>query len=124
MTQLDLATAIDTTRSDSRPLARTHGTFYFAMAVAMCVVVFIGFGPSFYLNAYFAEPLGLPPLRSLSSIIVVHGLVFTSWMIMLMLQTGLVVEGQVRWHRRLGIGGAVLAAAVVVFGTAAQLASV
>ena len=52
-----------------------------------------------------------------------HGLVFTTWMILLMVQTGLVAGGQVRWHRQLGIAGAVLAAAVVVFGTAVQLAS-
>ena len=124
MTQVDLTQpVIDTTVRDARPLARSRSAFYFGMAIAMSVTVFIGFGPSFYVNAYFAETLGLPPVQALSSIIIVHGLVFTTWMILLMVQTGLVAGGQVRWHRRLGIAGAVLAAAVIAFGTAAQVAS-
>lgn len=124
MTQADLAQpAIDTTLRDARPLARSRSAFYFGMAIAMSVTVFIGFGPSFYVNAYFAETLGQPPVQALSSIIIMHGLVFTTWMILLMVQTGLVAGGRVRWHRRLGIAGAVLAAAVIAFGTAVQVAS-
>ena len=123
MTQAGLPQpAIDTTLRDARPLARSRSAFSFGMAIAMSVTVFIGFGPSFYVNAYFAETLGLPPVQALSSIIIAHGLVFTTWMILLMVQTGLVAGGQVRWHRRLGIAGAV-AAAVIAFGTAVQVAS-
>jgi hypothetical protein len=125
MTQVDLTeAAIDTTLSDTRSVSRNRSTFYFGMAIAMSVTVFIGFGPSFYLNAYFAEAVGRPPLQALPAIVIVHGIVLTMWMIVLMIQTGLVVGGQVRWHRRLGIAGAVLAAAVVVVGIEAHIASV
>ena len=106
----------------TQPASRARG-FYFGMAAAMSVIVFLGFGPSFYLNGYLAAAFGQRPLRALPPIIVVHGLVLTAWMIVLMVQTGLVAKGQVRWHRRLGVAGAVLAALVFALGTAANLAS-
>jgi hypothetical protein len=90
------------------------------MAVAMSVIVLLGFGPTFYLRAYFAPRVGLPPIAS--TLVWVHGFVFTAWMLMLFAQTTLVRGGQVRLHRRLGVAGAVLAAAVVLVGTIAQVA--
>ena len=95
-------------------------TFYTAMAVAMSVVVFLGFGPSFYLRAFLAPRLGLPPLAS--TLVWVHGFLFSGWMLVLLAQTALVRSGQVRSHRRLGVAGAVLAAAVALAGTIAQIA--
>jgi hypothetical protein len=96
------------------------GAFYTVTAVAMSIVVFLGFGPSFYLRAYFAPKLGLPPLPS--TLVWVHGLVFTTWMLVLLAQSTLVRVGQVRVHRRLGAAGAVLAALMVLLATAAQVA--
>jgi uncharacterized membrane protein YozB (DUF420 family) len=123
-TQADLTLGdIDKTSRDTRPTVRDRGAFYFGMAVAMSVIVFVGFGPTFYLNGYLAEAFGRPPLNALPPLIIVHGLVFTAWMILLMIQTGLVAQGQVRWHRRLGVAGAAVAALVVVLGTATNLAS-
>jgi FtsH-binding integral membrane protein len=103
--------------------ARQRSKFYFGMAVAMSVVIFIGFGPTFYLNPWLGEPLGAPPLATMPRVIVVHGLVLTAWMAVLMLQTGLVAGGHTLQHRRLGVVGAVLAAAVFVLGMTAQIAS-
>ncbi len=113
-----VSTAMDSTR----PASRDRG-FYFGMAAAMSLAVFLGFGPSFYLNGFLAERLGLQPLQALPPLIIVHGLVFTSWMIVLMVQTGLVAQGRVSWHRRLGVAGAALAALVFALGTAANIAS-
>jgi hypothetical protein len=90
------------------------------MAVAMSVVVFLGFGPSFYLRVYFAPKLGLRPLAS--ALVWVHGIVFTTWIVILVVQTTLVRVGRVRLHRRLGASGAVLAALMVLLGAAAQVA--
>lgn len=103
--------------------ARQRSKFYFGMAVAMSAVIFIGFGPTFYLNSWFGDAFGAPPLAAMPPVIVVHGLFLTAWMAVLMLQTGLVAGGRTPWHRRLGVAGAVLAAAVFVVGMAAQVAS-
>jgi hypothetical protein len=46
----------------------------------------------------------------------VHGLVFTSWLLLLLTQASLVARHRVDWHRRLGIAGAVLAAVMVPLG--------
>ncbi len=122
-TQTDVALGeIDSASKRALPASRDRG-FYFGMAAAMSVAVFLGFGPSFYLNGYLAERLGLQPLQALSRVIVVHGLVFTTWMIVLMVQTGLVAKGRIRWHQRLGVAGAVLAALVFTLGMAANIAS-
>jgi hypothetical protein len=94
--------------------------FYTGMAVAMSIVVFLGFGPSFYLRAYLAPRLGLPPIPS--ALVWVHGFAFTAWMVVLLAQTNLVRIGQVRSHRRLGVAGAVLAAMMVVLAAVAQVA--
>jgi hypothetical protein len=55
--------------------------------------VLVGFGPSFYFNGYLGERLGSPPLRSLSAMIVVHGFVFSAWMIVLIAQARFVAHG-------------------------------
>ena len=114
---------VDGTLPSTRLASRRRSKFYFGMAVAMSVVVFVGFGPSFYLSAYFGPRLGIiPPVSSWPPLLILHGLVFSSWMVMLMLQTALAARGQVQSHRRLGIAGAALAALLVVVGVAAQRA--
>lgn len=104
-------------------VARVRSRFYLAMAVAMSAVVFVGFGPSFYANAYFGEALGLPAVEALPAIIVIHGVVFSAWMVMLVAQAALVARARIRWHRRWGALGSVLATAMVVLGIATQVVS-
>jgi hypothetical protein len=98
----------------------TRSRFYLGMAAAMSVVVFVGFAPSFYLRAYFGPLPNVPPLSS--PLVYIHGFVFSGWMILLLVQTGLTTTGNVRWHRRAGMAGAVLAALVVIVGVMAQFA--
>ncbi|HEX5438389.1 MAG TPA: hypothetical protein VFW98_14640 [Gemmatimonadaceae bacterium] len=93
------------------PRARAHDrVFYGAMAVIVAAIVFVGFAPTFYLAPQFhrATP---------SSLRVVHGVMFTAWIILFMVQTALIATGRVGIHRRLGVAGAVLAAGMVVMGT-------
>ena len=78
------------------------------MALATALAVFVGFSPS-----YFLRSAALGPLTALYQ---VHGLVFTSWMVLLVVQTSLVAGRRTDIHRRLGIAGAVLAAAVFLVG--------
>jgi hypothetical protein len=110
--------------SAAQPVMRVRNRFYLAMALAMSAVVLVGFGPSFYVNAYFGDAFGSPPVTSLSTIIVLHGLVFSAWMVLLVVQAGFVARAKLKWHRRLGALGGVLAAAMVVLGVTTQIESV
>ncbi|MSU23071.1 MAG: hypothetical protein EXS32_04525 [Opitutus sp.] len=62
----------------------------------------------------FFKPLhASPPLKSLLH---AHGLVFTAWLVLLIVQSGLVRANRVDLHKRLGIFGAGLAALMVFLG--------
>lgn len=89
---------------------RRERLFYVGMAVAILITVFTGFSRSYFLKAQF----GTPPLPLLLH---VHGLVFTSWILLFLAQTTLVAARRTDIHRRLGVLGGVLAALVLILGT-------
>ena len=90
---------------------RRERLFYTGMAVAVVLTVFAGFARTYYLRPYFGTP-ALTPLLHL------HGVVFTSWLVLLLAQTTLVAANRTDIHRRLGMAGALLAALMVVVGSA------
>jgi hypothetical protein len=93
------------------PIARSQDRrFYSGMALLIAAIVFAGFSRSFYLSPWLDGP-ALSPLR------IVHGLVFSAWIVLFVAQTALVAGGRRDIHRRLGVVGAVLAAAMLVVGT-------
>jgi hypothetical protein len=102
----------------ARPHPADH-RFYSAMAVVSSLTIVAGF-----FNTYGPKVMtGEPPLPS---IIHVHAVVFTSWLIVFVAQTTLVLGGRTDLHRRLGAASMVLAAAMLVVGvstavTAARL---
>jgi hypothetical protein len=81
--------------------------FHVGVSVAALITLLIGFAPSFYLR-----PSSSPRLEPR---VVVHGILFTSWIVLYVVQTLLVATGHRTLHRRLGIAGAVLAAVAVVW---------
>ena len=83
--------------------------FFPAMALLVLATVFAGFAPTYYLAGVFHAPLP-------STIIHVHGAVFSCWVLLLIAQTSLVSAGRVDLHRRLGIAGFLLAWLMVVVG--------
>jgi hypothetical protein len=90
--------------------------FFLAMGAAIVVTVVAGFAPTYYLRDFFtAAPLA--PLLHL------HGLLFTSWIALVLVQMLLVSRRRVDIHRRLGVAGAVLAAIAVSVGFAAAVSS-
>jgi hypothetical protein len=91
-------------------LARRDHLFYSGMALVSAAVVFGGFAPTYFMRSYFHGP-ALTPLR------LVHGAVFTGWIVLYVVQNLLVATGRTRIHRKLGVAGAVLAAAIVVVGS-------
>jgi hypothetical protein len=105
---------------DSRsPKARIIGKrrdrlFYTGMAIAFLIAVFAGFARTYYLRPYF----GTPPLTPLLHL---HGIIFTSWLILLVTQTALVAANRTDIHRRLGIAGAVIAVLMILVGCATAI---
>jgi hypothetical protein len=81
--------------------------FFFAIVILLLAVVAIGFAPTYYLAGGPRAPLP-------SRIVHVHAVIFSTWMLLLLVQTGLISAKRVRWHRTLGIAGFVLACAMVV----------
>src|SRR3569833_2292448 len=81
--------------------------FFFAIVILLLAVVAVGFAPTYYLAGGPRAPLP-------SRIVHVHAAIFTTWMLLLLVQTGLISAKRVRWHRALGIAGFLLASAMVI----------
>ncbi|MGH9161174.1 MAG: hypothetical protein ACRD2X_14465 [Vicinamibacteraceae bacterium] len=88
--------------------------FYVGLPVAMTIAVFVGFAPTYYLKTAYGTP-ELAPLYH------VHGLLFTCWMLLLISQPALVAARRTDLHRRIGRGGVVLAAMMMVAAFAVTL---
>ena len=85
--------------------------FYSWMALMMIGLVLIGFGPSFYLRG--VVPAYPRPNPSLTPLVLLHGAMFTLWMVLFWAQTALIGAGRRDLHKKLGIVGLVLAALLV-----------
>lgn len=88
---------------------RRERWFYIGMTIAIVITVFAGFAPTYYLRPFYNST----PLMTLLH---VHGLVFTSWLVLFAIQTSLVATGRTHVHRRLGVAGGVIAALMVLVG--------
>jgi len=93
---------------------RNERLFYSGMAVAIVITVFAGFARTYYLRPYFSDQSLIPLLH-------LHGVVFTSWLLLLLVQTALIAARRTDLHRRLGIAGAVLAVLMVLVGTSTAI---
>jgi uncharacterized membrane protein YozB (DUF420 family) len=96
------------TRSAPRERQRDRW-FFTGMAVAALLTVFIGFAPSYYLGYFFEAP-------PRSTLVHLHGLVFTSWILLFLTQTSLIAARRADLHRRLGVAGGVLTVLMLVVG--------
>ena len=88
--------------------------FYTAMAFAIALGVFAGFSRTYYARTYFHSP-------AIPFWVYVHGVVFTSWILLYLVQNLLAMYGGMKLHRSLGILGGVLASGVVLLGSAVAL---
>jgi hypothetical protein len=88
--------------------------FFSAMPLVMVAMVLYGFARTYFLAGMVMAPLP-------NKLIHIHGAVFTSWMILLVVQTGLVSTKHVKWHMKLGLFGFGLACAMLVLGTLAAV---
>jgi len=96
--------------------------FFSAMAALILISVFVGFAPTFFLRGV----VKIPPIQrdfmsiaqALPLLVVIHGTIYTSWILLLITQTSLIAAHRVRLHRRLGLAGFGLACLVVLGGVA------
>lgn len=97
--------------------------FYSTMAIAMALTVFVGFAPTYFLKLFGPAPMATITGRPFTPLLHVHGVLFTAWVLLFIVQTTLVASHRVAVHRRLGVAGAVLAALMVIAGVSTGISS-
>lgn len=85
--------------------------FYSGMAIFLVVVVLLGFAPSFYLRGIV--PAYPRPNPTLPPSVIFHGLLFTLWMALLVVQTQLIAGRRHEVHMKLGAASMLVAIAMV-----------
>ena len=91
--------------------------FFLTVAILFPLITIIGFAPSYYFKTLFNSP----PLPS--GLVHAHGLVMSLWIVLFLVQTYLITSKQIKLHMTLGMFGVLLAAAVIVLGTATGYAA-
>lgn len=99
-------------RSLDRPSysATRERLFFGGMTITMLITVLAGFGPTYYFSTVSGSTLELTPALH------VHGAAFTTWMLLLVVQSTLISARRVDVHRQLGVAGAVLGVCMMVLG--------
>ena len=108
-----MATAI------SEPRLRSHydHIFFQAFVAITALVVFLGFVQTYYLPGVFRAPAWKTNMLPPHPLIVhIHGVLFSSWFVLLIVQTFLIAGHKVNWHRRLGQATIGLAGLMLVVG--------
>jgi hypothetical protein len=93
----------------SRRKLRADDIFFPVMALLVLGVVVLGFGQSYF----FA---GMIRAKLPNTLVHVHGALFVSWILFLVIQTSLVAFDKVKWHMKLGIVGVILPPLMIVAG--------
>jgi hypothetical protein len=106
-----MSTSVAAIASASKPLPgrRYDRVFFPIMGAIILVTVFIGFAKTYYLAGMIHAPLP-------SWIVHVHGAIFSSWVVLFIVQIGLVSARRVDLHKKLGLLGFGLACLMVLFG--------
>jgi hypothetical protein len=99
---------------DERTPTSRDRRFYLWSASFLAVIILAGFARTYYFRGYFHSPQLRPFLHY-------HGAVMTAWIVLFIVQTVLIARRRVWLHRILGYFGAVLAALVVIMGSAATI---
>lgn len=83
--------------------------FYTTLALLAALLVFVGFARTYFLKQFFESP-------ELPALVHLHGLLFSSWIVLFVTQTTLVAAKRTDIHRKLGVLGLILALAMIVVG--------
>jgi hypothetical protein len=106
----------DSVKSAKRAGGREHA-FFFGLAFLVLTAVFAGFARTYFLAGMFRAKLP-------SLIVHVHGVVFTLWIALLLVQVALLASRRPRWHMRLGVLGMFLAPLMVITGFATLISGI
>ncbi|MBA2380229.1 MAG: hypothetical protein H0V76_11715, partial [Blastocatellia bacterium] len=82
---------------------------YALVALAFAVLIFAGFARTYYLR-------GLITSHEISTLVHLHGITMTAWVMLFVTQVFLISSKRIKLHMRLGIAGIALAALLVVVG--------
>lgn len=92
------------------PINRTRERIFFGgMALLMIAVILLGFRDTFF-------PLGRKPAALASPVIILHGTIFSLWLLLFFIQATLIAAHRTRWHMRFGLWIYGLALFVVPLG--------
>jgi hypothetical protein len=92
------------------------------MSALLALTVFAGFARTYYLQPFADGPAVTLAGKPFTPLLHAHGVLFTAWVVFFIAQTALVASRRVATHRRMGVAGAMLAAAMVGTGTAVAIA--
>ena len=109
------------THAGVRSRLRGDRLFFGGMGIAILLLVFWGFAPTYFLRGTIDAGR---PLRPMTPLITVHALLFTAWVTLFVLQTALITARQHRVHMKVGGAMIGLAAAMVVVGMMVAIAQV
>lgn len=93
--------------------------FFAFMSLLLLAVVLKGFGPSFFFRSNSEINDGHGP-EGLPIYLIIHGLVMSTWLLLIVVQTGLVQTKNIKTHMRLGWIGLALAILVIPTGILAM----
>lgn len=95
--------------------------FYSTFAIVMALAVLAGFAPTYFFKLLRGGPMLTLSHAPFNSLVWTHAILFTSWVALFVVQTALVARHRVAVHRKLGVAGGVLAAAMVMVGLATAI---
>jgi hypothetical protein len=85
-------------------------TFFLCMTLIMAFFIFSGFGMTYF------QPMATGSLGSLPPVVHIHGLFYSSWIILLVVQALLVNVKNIALHRSLGTFGIAIGTGVALMG--------
>ncbi|MCB0667165.1 MAG: hypothetical protein KDC80_15160 [Saprospiraceae bacterium] len=94
----------------NKAIVNSRNSFFFWMAVLCAFYIFGGF------TVTYLRPLVTGSLSNFPAAVHIHGLLFFTWTLFLIMQSALVLKNRVLLHRSLGLAGISLATAMVIFG--------
>ena len=101
------------------PATRSVGAydrvFYSSLAVLMALTVLVGFGGTYYFRLLSGTPTTVSG-GSITPTLHLHGVAFSAWVLLFLVQTMLVASRRVQVHRRLGYASIALAVTMGVVG--------
>jgi hypothetical protein len=95
--------------------------FYVIAGSLMLVATAVGFSPFLIHGKGFG---GGEITRQIVPLVVVHGLAMFSWIVLFLVQSIFILNGNRRLHMRIGVVGALLAGVVVILGSATATLSI